>query len=502
MPNRQKTSRKRQQNVHHNKRIFLIIASIFLLVLIFLFGFIYSKYQLIQKTDVDEKKVLNPHLDEVTLGVMKGYTTFAVFGIDARNNDSLGKGNLSDVIMVCNVNNETGEIRLVSVYRDTYLDINGKEKFSKINAAYSNGGPEQALLALNQNLDLNLTKYVTFNWKSVADIINILGGIDLEITKEEYGNGTTRGINGFIQATKEATGIDSMHLKGPGMQHLDGIQAVAYARLRLMDTDFQRTERQRKVIALAMDKAKQADLNMLIESVDTVFPSIMTNFSITESIDLVRGVSRYYIGETTGFPTKHYGKKINRQDYVIPQGLTENVAALHQFLFDNDDYQASASVLKRDQLIRQKADAASGPVRPAETTKTPVATSEAAETDSTETTPLESESDYLIDPDESSSVDSSDSSLAESSTDDDEMTIPDPTETSPIPNESESTSRPNGEEPIGPGESTSPMPSGPPPTSTEQPTSTPAPTPAVPGPSGPGGPGEATEVPPIPSPGP
>lgn len=340
------------------RQIIIAMIAVLLVTLVFLLGFLYSKYRLLNKEEVDEEVVTNPHITEEDQEKMKGYTTFAIFGIDARDNQQLGEGSRSDVIMICNINNETSEIRLVSVYRDTYLDGSGNEKFRKINEAYEIGGPSQALTALNRNLDLNIIKYVTFNWKSVADVINILGGIDLEVTRQEYGNGTTTGINGFIQATKETTGIDSTHLKGPGMQHLDGIQAVAYARLRLMDTDFQRTVRQQKVIALAMEKAKQADLGMLIESVDTVFPYILTNFSIPEIIGMMKHITDYHIGATSGFPTKQYPKRMgNKGLCVIPNGLIENVVILHEFLFEHETYLVSESVIRRDQLIRQKASA-------------------------------------------------------------------------------------------------------------------------------------------------
>ena len=121
----------------------------------------------------------------------------------------------------------TGEIRPVSVYRDSYLNINDKNTYNKINAAYMQGGPEQVVKALNRNLDIDIDDYATFNWKAVADAINILGGIDVEITKSEFYY-----INAFISETVKATGVASTQLKSAGMNHPDGVQAVAYGRLR------------------------------------------------------------------------------------------------------------------------------------------------------------------------------------------------------------------------------------------------------------------------------
>lgn len=383
------------RRLRRQRRRQIVIAAIaaVIILLISIVLFVYSKYCQLNKDEIDTEQVTNPYIDPDVRKVMEGYTTFAIFGIDARNNNSLGKGNLSDVIMICNIDNATGEIRLVSVYRDTYLDINGKEDFRKINAAYLNGGPQQALLALNQNLDFNITKYVTFNWKSVADVINILGGIDVEISKEEYGNGTTTGINGFIQATKEATGIDSMHLKGPGPQHLDGVQAVAYSRLRLMDTDFQRTQRQRKVIALCMEKAKQADLGMLVDSIDAVFPYIMTNFSTTEIITMVKNIPDYHMGDSTGFPTKLKTKRIGKQGLCeVPVDLAEEVTILHEFLFDNQEYKVSSNVLKLTKTIQQRSATADIEAEAAAKKAATAATNEAEKTTSAKATDNETSS--------------------------------------------------------------------------------------------------------------
>ena len=175
--------------------------------------------------------------------------------LNIRGKSTYGK---SDVIMIANIDRKTGEIKLVSVYRDTYLNINDKNVYNKINAAYAEGGPQQAIKAINKNLDLNITQYVTFNWKAVATGINILGGVDIEISKAEHYY-----INAFITETVKGTGIGSVQIKKPGMHHMDGVQAVAYGRLRLMDSDYARTERQRLVIQKAFEKAVKSDLTTL-----------------------------------------------------------------------------------------------------------------------------------------------------------------------------------------------------------------------------------------------
>ena len=258
-----------------------------------------------------------------------GYYTVAVFGVDSRDGN-VEIGALSDVNMIININRETGDTQLISIYRDMYSMIDESGKFHKFNQAYVEGGPEQALETLNRNLDLDIKDYITVNWKAVIDAINILGGVDLEITDAEF-----KYMNSFIAKTVEATGVGSYELERAGMNHLDGVQAVAYARLRLMDTDFNRTERQRKVVSLAFDKAKQANFSTLYSILVAVLPQTSTNVGIDDLIPFAKDISKYHLSETTGFPFDKDTKKMHKRDYVIPITLKSNVIALHQMLYGN-----------------------------------------------------------------------------------------------------------------------------------------------------------------------
>lgn len=257
----------------------------------------------------------------------KGYYTVAVFGVDSRDGN-VEKGALSDVNMIVNVDRESGDIQLISIYRDMYSMIDEDGKFHKFNQAYVEGGPEQALETLNRNLDLDIKDYITVNWKAVIDAINILGGVDLEITDAEF-----KYMNSFIAKTVEATGVGSYELEHAGMNHLDGVQAVAYARLRLMDTDFNRTERQRKVVSLAFDKAKNANFSTLYSILVAVLPQTSTNVGIDNLIPFAKDISKYHLSETTGFPFDKDTKKMHKRDYVVPITLKSNVIALHDMLY-------------------------------------------------------------------------------------------------------------------------------------------------------------------------
>jgi len=330
---------KAKQKKLRRRIIAMIIAECFALMFIFTYGYFARRLTLIQRPDFDPQEVGNNEISLDTIKKMKGYRMIAIFGVDSRDGN-VGAGCQSDVIIICCINEDTGEIKLASVYRDTYLNINDEGSYRKVNAAYTNGGPQQALKTLNKNLDLNITEYITFSWKSVAEGINILGGVDLEITKSEF-----KYINGFITETVKATGIGSYQLKSTGMQHLDGVQAVAYGRLRLMDTDYARTERQRKIIELAFAKAKKADYSVLNNILVVVLPNVSTNLTFSDMTAMALGISKYHIGETTGFPfAKGNANMPGKGDCVIPQTLESNVKQLHTFLFGDEDYETTEQV--------------------------------------------------------------------------------------------------------------------------------------------------------------
>ena len=278
------------------------------------------------------------------------YWTVAVFGVDSRDGN-LGAGALSDVIMLASINRKTGDVNLTSVYRDTYLQIDDEGKYHKINEAYFKGGPKQAIAALNRNFDLDIDDYVTFNWKAVAEGLNVLGGVDLDISDKEFAY-----INAFITETVQGTGLGSVQLEHSGMNHLDGVQAVAYARLRLMDTDFNRTARQRKVLELAMQKAKAASKKTLVATAMTVMPDIQTSIGADDILDIAKTVKKYNIQNAVGFPFSRDTTNVGKMNVVVPATLASNVAQLHPFLYGDDaaGYTPSAKVQEISAHIQKK----------------------------------------------------------------------------------------------------------------------------------------------------
>lgn len=274
-----------------------------------------------------------------------GIYNVAVFGVDSR--DGNVDRALSDVNMIAQINMDTGDIKLVSVYRDTYLQIKEDDYYHKFNEAYYKGGPDQAIWALENNLDLKIDDYATFNWKAVVDGINILGGVDIEITEAEF-----KYINGFITETVNSTGVGSTQLTAPGMQHLDGVQAVAYARLRLMDTDFKRTERQRKVVSQCFEKAKQADIQTLKTLAEAILPQISTSITLEQLIPLALKKDVLKLTDTTGWPFDKVCQDIkSRGNCVIAVTLESNVIKLHEYLYPGEQYTPSEFVKKASKHI-------------------------------------------------------------------------------------------------------------------------------------------------------
>ena len=325
----------------------MLIAEVFVLCVIFAYAYALKQYSKIQRPDYNVEQVLNTDLSEKKLAEMRGYRNIAVFGVDSRDS-SVGRGNRSDVIIICSIDQSNGEIKLVSVYRDTYLDV-GKNSFQKATHAYSYGGPARAVKMLNDSLDLNITDYITFNWKAVATAVNILGGVDIDITPAEF-----KYINSYITETVKGTGIGSVQLKAPGMQHLDGVQAVAYARLRYMDTDYQRTERQRKVVELAFEKAKKADPKTLNDLLGNVLSMVATNLTWQDGLDVINDIGKYKLVDTQGFPFKKDDMTKGTKGFiVVPIDLESNVVQLHSYLFKDENYEASAKVKAYSERISE-----------------------------------------------------------------------------------------------------------------------------------------------------
>lgn len=336
-PRKRKTSRRKRQR----RKIIIVVVIVLLALILIPIAFSWSKYDKMGKIVINDKDVKINELTPETEKVMKNYKNIALFGLDNRSMGSLERGN-SDTIIVVSINKDSGEIKMASVYRDTYLDIDDNQ-FRKANAAYANGGPKQAIDMLNRNLDLDITDYVSVDFSALVEAVDLLGGIELDKLEADE----AKWLNAYVTDTVKNTGYEEYvpAVSAGENVHLNGIQATAYARIRYVGLDYGRTERQRTVITKMFEKAKQCDLLTLNKMMDQMLPQISTSLSPTELLGLASGVAKYHMGENTGFPfEKESGDVGNLGDMVIPLDLESNVIQLHQFLYSNEEYTPSQTV--------------------------------------------------------------------------------------------------------------------------------------------------------------
>ncbi len=276
----------------------------------------------------------------------EGNTNFVVFGVDSRTG-SLEAGSRSDTIILCNLNNATKEVRMISVYRDTFLDV-GDGDLEKCNAAYSYGGPTQAINMLNKNLDLNIEDYVTVDFGSVANIIDLLGGVEIDVQEDEI-----KYINKYEKEVVKSSGKEYVEVTEPGLQTLNGVQATSYSRIRrTAGGDFTRAERQRIVIREMVRKVQESSLSTINSIIDEVMPTIKTSFSLTEILAYAADFQEYTIGSTGGFPFDVSSDTFSEKGAIdIPVTLESNVIKLHEFLYDEDNYVPSQTVRDISQQI-------------------------------------------------------------------------------------------------------------------------------------------------------
>lgn len=363
-----------------------VILLVEVLVLILLIGgyavwYMNSKLNKIGRSDDPTTEI--DVSDAATEVMEEEYQTIALFGVDTRDTVDMTKKNAarSDAIIIACINNKTKEVQLVSVYRDCLLETASPDSTTrKVTEAYFYGGPTGAVETLNKNLDLNIKDYVTVDFKALANAIDALGGITINVKSKELDN-----LNHNLQEQVEVTGIYSEGIWSAGEQVLNGTQAVAYARIRKVgNNDFERTQRQRAVISAMIDKAKKSDLSTINKVIDEVFPQIATNMSNKQLISLAADVFDYELADNTGFPLAHTTPNLGKKgSVVVPADLLSNVKYLHEFLYPNDTEYTPSSELQRISALITNETGVYDQFTEDSTTEEPTATNS---TESTETT--------------------------------------------------------------------------------------------------------------------
>ncbi len=332
----------------------IILFAVELIALVVLVGAIVAVSTIgkMERVHINEENIVfNESVEENQ--EMKGYRNIALFAVDSRKG-KLGKGQRTDTIMIASINQDTGDVKLCSVYRDTYLNL-GNDKYNKANAAYAQGGPEQALNMLNWNFDMNITEYITVGFDALIEVIDALGGVQIDVAENEINDLNNYQRSMFVEDENDPLNENIVKVTEPGLQTLNGLQATAYCRIRYVGDDYGRTERQRKVLMACMDKAKQASPTTLVEILNSAIDDVSTNLDLGEMASILQDVNSYQIVAQDGVPfesNRSTGNIGSKGDCVVPLDLTDNVTMLHEFLFGVENYAPSEQVQEYSEKIK------------------------------------------------------------------------------------------------------------------------------------------------------
>ena len=328
-----KTNKKRSSKKPAKNRKLIIALSIIGLLIVSLVGGV-ATYGLtmlgkINKVDLNENNLgIDKAIDE-KLSKYDGIANIALFGIDATD----GNVGRSDAIMIATVDKVHNKLKLTSIMRDSYVDIQGHGK-DKINHAYAFGGHELALKTLNENFDLNLKDFATVNFSSLPKIIDSIGGIDLDIRSDEI-----KYINDYINNLNALNKTNVNSITSAGTQHVNGTQALAYCRIRYTaGGDGERTERQRIVLTKLFEKFNKVSPTKYPSILNDLMPMITTSLSSSEILGLAKTVSSMDGSglEQERFPKDNYskGEMINGVYYLtFDNNIT--VKQIHDYIFED-----------------------------------------------------------------------------------------------------------------------------------------------------------------------
>ena len=271
-----------------------------------------------------------------------------LIGSDTRN----GWYGNSDSMILASINSQTKTIYMTSFMRDLYANI-PNVGIRKLNSAYAVGGGPLLVSTIESNYRIDIDNYASVDFSSMANIIDLVGGVDLEVSTQEAGY-----INMYLDEQCRLQGLNASdyYVTGGGITHLNGNQAVGFARIRYTSgNDFKRAQRQRIVLEKVAKKAQKANFITLNKIVNEVFPMISTSFSSKQILGFAANALNYNLVSTNGFPyqvtTSETVKNHSGVSFVIPIGLEQNVKQLHQELFNDDSYEASDKVKEIDSDI-------------------------------------------------------------------------------------------------------------------------------------------------------
>ena len=282
-----KENKRKKEKKKMKKSTKIIIFSVLAIVL-FAIGFgaiyFYNTVGGIKKIDISSSNI-EESIDDSVKG-NNDVINIALFGVDRREGDT-GR---SDATMFVTIDKKHNKLKLTSIMRDSYVSIDG-HGMDKLNHAFAFGGGALSIKTINQNFGLNIKDYVAVDFGELASIIDALGGVDIDVKKSEFNE-----TNKYIQDVAKETKKPGKSLSAPGMQHLDGVQAVGYCRIRYNDNDFARTDRQRDVLVAMFNTVKSTSATKLPGIIKELSPYLETSLSATTMLDLGTGVLKSGVG--------------------------------------------------------------------------------------------------------------------------------------------------------------------------------------------------------------
>jgi len=318
----------------------LMIGIVVLLILIIgVGGFLISKLGLMNRVNLNERELSCVDVD--------GYINILLLGVDTRDMSNIdGAG--ADAIMILSIKEETGDVKLMSVYRDTYVQMGDEGYYDKITNANRVGGPALMIKSLNQAMDLNISKFAVVNFQSVADLVDAVGGITVNV--EDY---EIEQLNKYTKQTADNIGKEDYKLvEAPGEQTLEGVQAVSYGRIRKgVGDDYKRTERMRIVISKVFDKVKVMSVAELNDLLDLMLPQVQTNLSNNDIFGLAARLVDFNISSGAGWPYDVTSGLIDGVSYVFADDLYSNTKQLHEKMFGQEGYEPSDTVVNMSSTI-------------------------------------------------------------------------------------------------------------------------------------------------------
>ncbi|MDO4396727.1 MAG: LCP family protein, partial [Clostridia bacterium] len=319
----------------------LIVIGLIVLVL----GLAVGGYAAYQYSKLDKLDSLSE--GELSCVDVDGYVNILLLGVDSRNMDDI-QGTGADAIMILSLKEETGEVTLTSIYRDTYLKMADSDECHKITDINRIQGPEGLMKTLNEAMDLNISKYAVVNFKAVADLVNAVDGITVNV--EDY---EIEQLNKYTRQTAHNIGQKKYNtVSKAGEQTLEGVQAVSYGRIRKgVGDDFKRTERMRTVLNLVMEKLQLDSLSQLNKVMDAVLPNAQTNLGVKDMAILASKLKDFKITQGEGWPYAVTTGMLGSVSYVFADNVLDNVVQLHEKIFGQKNYDPSTTAQNVAALI-------------------------------------------------------------------------------------------------------------------------------------------------------